>query len=62
MGRGRAITRELQRYCDEQERLQTERLRRANPELFALEKQEPGSDDDAMDYANDCPDDHPEVL
>jgi Rad52/22 family double-strand break repair protein len=38
----RAISQELARYCDEQERLQTERLRRIDPELF---EREPGSDD-----------------
>ena len=38
----RALTRELAHYCDEQERLQTEKLRRLNPELF---EREPGEDD-----------------
>ena len=39
----RAITRELARYCDEQERMQTEKLRRINPELF---DRDPGEDDE----------------
>jgi hypothetical protein len=39
----RALTQELRRYCDEQERLQTEKLYRTNPELF---EREPGGDDE----------------
>ena len=42
----RTLTQELRRYCDEQERLQTEKLRRTNPELF---EREPGWDDDYHD-------------
>ena len=39
----RALTRELARYCTEQERLQTEKLQRLHPELF---EREPGGDDE----------------
>lgn len=48
----KALAKELERYCDEQERLQTDKLQREHPELFEpedLPDREPGDDDEWVD-------------
>lgn len=47
-----AIAKELERYCDEQERLATEKLRRERPELFGADE---GADDEPENVNQDEP-------